>query len=137
MEWKALLIEDDPGIVEALTLAFQLNWPEANVISTRSGREGIELAETASPDIILLDLGLPDISGFEVLRRVRLFSNTPIIILSVRSDEADIVECLECGAHDYLVKPFRVNELIARVRVRLLKRVSADQQTPSVVGTCL
>ena len=86
---KVLIIEDDKEIVDAITLAFQIRWPEAKVVSTRLGRKGVELVETEDPDIVILDLGLPDISGFEVLSQIRLFSRVPIIILTVRSEEAD------------------------------------------------
>ena len=102
---KPLIIEDDRQIIEAISLTFQIRWPEAEVISTHLGEKGIELVESEAPDIVILDLGLPDINGFEVLRRVRLFSHVPIIILTVRADEADIVKGLEWGADDISPSP--------------------------------
>ncbi len=118
---KVLLIEDDREIVEAISLAFQIRWPEAELIPTRLGQKGVELVESESPDIVILDLGLPDISGFEALKQIRLFSQVPTIILTVRADEADIVKGLEWGADDYITKPFRQLEFLARVKA-LIRR---------------
>jgi two-component system KDP operon response regulator KdpE len=93
-----------------------MRWPDVVVSSTGMGEEGLQLVETFSPDIVILDLGLPDINGFEVLRQVRLFSDVPIIILSVLGDEDDIVRGLEMDADDYIVKPFKKMEFLARVK---------------------
>lgn len=131
---KVLVIEDDKDIVEAISLAFQIRWPEAKLVSTHLGEKGIELVETESPDIVILDLGLPDISGFEVLKRIRLFSSIPIIILTVRSEEADIVKGLEWGADDYIVKPFRQLELLSRVQVQLRKQGTVGEEKPLMCG---
>jgi two-component system response regulator VicR len=126
---KVLLIEDDREIVDAISLAFQIRWPEAEVISTRLGQKGVELVESEAPDIVILDLGLPDISGFEVLRQYRRFSNVPTIILTVRSDEVDIVKGLEWGADDYIVKPFRQLEFLARVKALIRRQSYPEQET--------
>ena len=115
---KLLVIEDDSDIVEAISLAFQIRWPEAQVMASHSGVRGVELVESEQPDIVILDLGLPDINGFEVLRKIRLFSEVPIIILTVRAEEADVIKGLEWGADDYIVKPFRQLELLARVKAQ-------------------
>ena len=80
---KALIIEDDPQIVEAISLAFRIRWPEAELVSSHLGTKGIELVRNDAPDIVILDLGLPDINGFEVLQQIRAFSSIPIIILTV------------------------------------------------------
>ncbi len=125
---KVLIIEDDREIVEAISLAFQIRWPEAKVVSTRLGQKGVELVESDAPDIVILDLGLPDINGFEVLRQIRLFSGVPTIILTVRSDEADIVKGLEWGADDYIVKPFRQLELLARVKALIRRQTHPDRE---------
>jgi two-component system KDP operon response regulator KdpE len=125
---KVLLIEDDLEIIDAISLAFQIRWPEAEVVPTRLGRKGIELVENDPPDIVILDLGLPDINGFEVLRKIRLFSSVPTIILTVRSDESDIVKGLEWGADDYIVKPFRQLELLARVKALIRRQSRAEQE---------
>ena len=113
---KILVIEDVPSIVETISLALEMRWPDAKIISTAQGEQGIDMAESESPDVIILDLGLPDISGFDVLKRIRLFSDVPILILTVRSDEADIVKGLEWGADDYMTKPFKQLELLARIK---------------------
>jgi len=125
---KVLIIEDDKEIVDAITLAFQIRWPEAKVVSTRLGRKGVELVESEAPDIVILDLGLPDISGFEVLNQTRLFSRVPIIILTVRSEESDVVKGLEWGADDYIVKPFRQLELLARVKALIRRQAPAEEE---------
>ena len=126
---KVLILEDDNEIVDAITLAFQIRWPEAKVVSTRLGRKGVELVETEAPDIVILDLGLPDISGFEVLSQIRLFSHVPIIILTVRSDESDVVKGLEWGADDYILKPFRQLELLARVKALIRRQTPYEEET--------
>jgi two-component system KDP operon response regulator KdpE len=130
---KVLLIEDEREIIEAISLAFQIRWPEAELVSTRLGEKGVELVESEAPDIVILDLGLPDINGFEVLRQIRLFSHVPTIILTVRSDEADIVKGLEWGADDYITKPFRQLEFLARVKA-LIRRQSPSEEETLVSG---
>jgi len=113
---KILVIEDDENIVKSLNLLLSMRWPEAEFISSNLGEEGLSLIETTHPNVVVLDLGLPDINGFEVLKQVRLFSEVPIIILTVLGDEDDIVKGLEMGANDYIVKPFRKMEFLARVQ---------------------
>src|SRR5512139_2620787 len=125
---KVLVVEDDKEIVDAISLAFQIRWPEAKVVSTRLGQKGVELVESESPDIVILDLGLPDINGFEVLRQIRRFSGVPTIILTVRSDEADVVKGLEWGADDYITKPFRQLELLARAKSLIRRRSPAEEE---------
>lgn len=124
---KVLVIEDDKEIVDAISLAFQIRWPEAKVISTRLGQKGVELVESEAPDIVVLDLGLPDINGFEVLRQIRRFSAVPTIILTVRSEESDVVKGLEWGADDYITKPFRQLELLARVKSLIRRHTPSDE----------
>lgn len=127
---KVLIIEDDQGIVESISLALNIRWPDIQIVSTHLGSTGMELVESEQPDLVILDLGLPDLSGFDVLKQIRLFSHVPIIILTVRADEADIVKGLEWGADDYIVKPCGQLELLARVKVRLRdKDRVADQGT--------
>lgn len=125
---KVLIIEDDREIVEAISLAFQIRWPEARVISTRLGNKGSELVEKESPNLVILDLGLPDASGFDVLRQIRLFSHVPVIILTAKSEENDIVRGLEYGADDYITKPFRQLELLARVKALIRRHHPAEDQ---------
>ena len=134
---KVLLIEDNPEIVNGVTLTFKLRWPEATVVVTEEGTAGIQLAKTESMDIVILDINLPDISGFEVLRQIRLFSTVPIIILSVRREEVDQLQGLEMGADDYIVKPFSPANLLSRVKA-VLRRSSRQEpeakDPPLVMG---
>ena len=124
---NALIIEDDANIVEAVILCLQLRWPQISTAVAVEGIEGVEKSKSKSFDIAILDINLPDIDGFEVLKRIRSFSNMPIIILTVRGSEDDQARGLETGADDYLVKPFRPRDLIARVSA-VLRR----SQTPTV-----
>jgi Response regulators consisting of a CheY-like receiver domain and a winged-helix DNA-binding domain len=86
---KALVIEDDANIREAISLIFQLRWPEMELASTSLGQEGIEMVETESPDVVLLDINLPDITGFQVLSEIRRFSDVPVLIITVKGEETD------------------------------------------------
>ena len=131
---KILIIEDDQAIVEAVSLSFQIGWPEAELISSHLGKEGIELVESRCPDIVILDLGLPDISGFEVLKSLRRFSAVPIVVLTVRSEEADVIKALEWGADEYIIKPFRQLELLARIKSLMRRQDLVDQDMPTVCG---
>ncbi len=131
---KVLIIEDDEGIVETVSLAFQIRWPEAKLVSTNLGERGIELAEVENPDVVILDLGLADMGGFQVLKQIRLFSAVPILILTVRSDEADIIKGLEWGADDYVVKPFRQLELLSRIKALIRRRGPLSEETSLVCG---
>lgn len=125
---KVLIIEDDEDIIGIISVAFKIRWPEGELVSTRLGEEGIEMVETESPDIVILDLGLPDISGFEVLKQIRLFSTVPIAILTVRGEEADIVRGLEWGADEYIVKPFRQLEFLARLKALVRRQGPPDSE---------
>ena len=113
---KILIIEDDKNIIDFLTTSFQIAWPEAKLFTTDKGLRGIELVEDQAPDIVLLDLGLPDINGFKVLRQIRLISNVPIIIITVSGEEGSVVKGFTLGANDYISKPLRPLELIARMK---------------------
>ena len=112
---KVLIIEDNADVVEAISLCLQIRWPEVAISASASGLKGAEMAKSLSFDIILLDLNLPDTDGLEVLRQIRSFSNIPIIIVTVRGNEDDQAKGLEMGADDYIVKPFRPRDLVARV----------------------
>jgi two-component system, OmpR family, response regulator VicR len=131
---KILVIEDDQQIVEAITLAFQIRWPEAKLISTQQGEKGIELVENEKPDIVILDLGLPDINGYDVLKQIRMFSDIPILILTARTEESDIVKGLEWGADDYMIKPFRQLELLSRIKALTRRRTTTDSDVPISMG---
>ncbi len=128
---KVLLIEDDPDILEVITLSFRMGWPEAGIVTTSRGMEGVELVEKESPDIILLDLLLPDMDGFEVLSEIRAFSDAPVIVVSVKGEEVDRIKGLEMGADDYVLKPFGYMELMARVRAVMRRGKTWDSTFPA------
>ncbi|MFZ7132837.1 MAG: response regulator transcription factor [Eubacteriales bacterium] len=113
---KILIIEDDPQIIEAIYFLLQVSWPEADLIYANKGEEGLELIEKESPQLVIVDLGLPDISGFEVIKRIRLFSKVGIVILSVCDEDEKIVKGLKLGADEYVIKPIRPMEFITRLR---------------------
>ena len=134
---KVLVIEDDPGIIEVVSLCFQLRWSGTSVISANSGNKGVELVETESPDVVILDIGLPDMDGYQVLREIRRFSDVPVLMLTVRSEDTDVAKGLELGADDYITKPFSHIELIARVQA-VLRRAqglpATDEERPFTSG---
>ena len=119
---KILVVEDSLEIIDAVSNTIELRWPEAGFISTTMGETGIEMARREQPDVVILDLGLPDITGFQVLHEIRSFSDVPLILLSVRGDEIDKIKGLEMGADDYIVKPFSPGELLARIGTVLRRR---------------
>ncbi len=134
---KVLVIEDDPGIIEVVSLCFQLRWSGTSVVSADSGNKGVELVETESPDVVILDIGLPDMDGYRVLREIRRFSDVPVLMLTVRGEDTDIAKGLELGADDYITKPFSHIELIARVQA-VLRRVqglpTTNEERPFTSG---
>lgn len=134
---KVVIIEDDPEIVEAVSLCFDLRWPDVDVVSANEGITGLDVVEKEAPDIVILDVGLPDIDGFEVCRRIRLFSDVPVIMLTVKDQEFDKVKGLELGADDYITKPFSHVELLARVKAVLRRSTMPqleEEEEPLTVG---
>src|SRR5882672_1878639 len=130
-----LIIDDEPQIRKLLSITLQSNG--FNIVESETAKEGMVTAASHPPDLILLDLGLPDESGHEVLKHLREWYASPIIILSVQDSEDDIVSALDHGANDYLVKPFRSGELLARIRSALRKN-SLDENSPVVAcGTLI
>lgn len=119
MKESILVIEDEKAIRNFMSATLEIN--SYNCITAENGREGITLATSHKPDIILLDLGLPDIDGVDIIKKVRTWSNCPIIVVSARSEDRDKIEALDSGADDYLTKPFSVDELLARIRVAIRK----------------
>jgi two-component system KDP operon response regulator KdpE len=126
---KVLVIEDDRGLLRAL--AMNLTARRYEVVEAVDGSGGLLAASTESPDVILLDLGLPDLSGFDVIRGVRVYSRTPIVVLSARTGSSDKVTALDLGADDYVSKPFSIDELLARIRA--VSRRAAVDDVPSSV----
>ena len=136
---KILLIEDNTEIQETVHLIFDFHWPEAVIIQALDGSQGIALSKSESPDLVILDLGLPDIDGLKVLKEIRAVSQVPVIIFTVRGEEMDKIRGFELGADDYIVKPFSPKEIIERVRtilqrsgkiadeIQIVKQVQAAQ----------
>ena len=131
---KVLVVDDDDSLRRALRIG--LSARGYDVTLARSGEEGITQAALVGPDVMILDLGLGDVDGIEVCRRVRQWSELPIIVLSASGDEARKVEALDRGADDYVTKPFSMAELEARLRVALRRRRPPDEGAPTelVVG---
>ena len=124
-----LIVDDEPQIRRLLTVTLEANG--YRVLPAVSGQEGLVLAAQHQPALVVLDIGLPDMSGQEVLRRLREWSQAPVIVLSVRDDEKGKVAALDAGADDYVTKPFNTDELLARLRVAL--RHSVNQVEAAVV----
>lgn len=125
-----LVIDDEMQIRRLLKLTFEANG--YSVLLAESGKDGLLQASMSMPDIIILDLGLPDAEGSEILKSLREWTKIPVIILSVRTAEEDIITCIDSGADDYLVKPFRTGELLARVRLAL-RHLQSPQHEPQYV----
>jgi DNA-binding response OmpR family regulator len=132
MSRKVLIIEDEEGIIHLLNL--YLKDAGYDVIAAGDGVDGLALHARICPDLVILDIMLPALDGFEVCRRIRAWSKTPILMLTARGDEDDRIQGLDLGADDYLVKPFSPRELVSRVRA-ILRRAenqeARDGQTPS------
>lgn len=126
-----LLIDDEPQILRALKTI--LGAGHFRVVSAVNGEQGISLAASQSPDVIILDLTLPDMDGIQVCEEIRQWSSVPIIVLSVRESERDKVSALDKGADDYLTKPFNIEELLARIRVALRHSTQSIGNKESVI----
>ncbi len=125
---RSLVIDDAPDVVESVRLGFTLQWREVEVIGAGAGEQGLDIIEQQKPDLVLLDVGLPDLDGYEVLRQIRAFSDVPVVMLTARDDTLDLVKGLELGADDYVTKPFNHLELLARVKA-VLRRL--DMPAPA------
>jgi len=119
-----LVVEDDLAIRNLISTTLEIH--QYNFLTTQNGEGAILLSASHNPDAILLDLGLPDIDGVDIIKKIRSWSNTPIIVISARSDDSDKIDALDSGANDYLTKPFSVDELLARLRVAL--RISNNEK---------
>lgn len=128
-ERRVLIVDDDPQLRETVTLVLQTQ--DYQVFAAPTGKDGLSQAANAAPDLIILDVMLPDMEGFEVVRELRRLSNVPVLMLTGRTESTDIVSGLDSGADDYLTKPFKPDELLARVRA-LLRRVPSTDQPISV-----
>ena len=130
-----LVIDDEPQIRRLLTVTLEANG--YRVLAAASGQEGLVLAAQHRPAVVILDMGLPDLPGQEVLRRLREWSNAPVIILSVQDDEAGKVAALDSGADDYVTKPFNTSELMARLRVALRHASKPEEAAVFQTGNLL
>jgi two-component system, OmpR family, KDP operon response regulator KdpE len=130
---KILVVDDEPDVIESVRLGFTLQWREVDVVGAATGEAGLDAVEHERPDIVLLDVGLPDIDGFETLRQIRAFSDVPVVMLTARDDAMDKVKGLELGADDYVTKPFNHLELMARVKavLRRLEMPAPASRAPS------
>jgi two-component system KDP operon response regulator KdpE len=130
---KILVVDDEPDVIESVRLGFTLQWREVDVLGAATGEAALDAVEEQHPDIVLLDVGLPDIDGFEVLRQIRAFSDVPVVMLTARDDSMDKVKGLELGADDYVTKPFNHLELLARVKavLRRLEMPAPASRAPS------
>ena len=127
---SVLVVDDDPAIQR--TLAIGLRARGYDVLPARDGRTAVDACHDDEPDVVLLDLGLPDLSGVEVLRAIRAWSQVPVIVLSARHGSDDKVEALDVGADDYVTKPFGMDELLARVRAAVRRGVPDQPPEPVV-----
>ena len=123
---KVIVVEDVPEVVAAIRLCFTLRWPDTTVLATESGSDALRLVESGGADIVILDLGLPDMDGLEVLKEIRKFSDLPVIIVTANGEETAKIDGLEMGADDYIVKPFSNTELMARAKA-VLRRTHMPQ----------
>ena len=123
---KVLLIDDDPDILGAISVSLDLLWPGVVLVEASDGKSGIDLARTEQPDVVVLDIGLPDINGFDVYEELRTFSEVPVVMLTARSGQSEKTKGLELGADDYLVKPFSHTDLVARVQAAVHRYESPD-----------
>lgn len=130
---KILVVDDAPEVVESVRVGLMVQWREVDLLSAATGQEALEMVERESPDLVLLDIGLPDTDGFKVLEEIRFFSDVPVVMLTARDDTVDKVKGLELGADDYVTKPFNHLELLARIKavLRRLDMPAPKSRAPS------
>ena len=129
---RVLVVDDEPQILRVLRI--NLVARQYQVVTAATGTEALSLASTEHPDLVILDLGLPDLDGVEVIRRLRAWTRIPVIVLSGRVDSHDKVDALDAGADDYVTKPFSVDELLARIRVVTRRRNDTGTAAPVTIG---
>jgi DNA-binding response OmpR family regulator len=127
---KILVVDDNPDVVDAVSVALQFHWHGVMLLTASGGDEGAEMFYERDPDLVLLDVSMPGRNGFDVLREIRRISDVPVILLTARSEETDIVRGLDLGADDYITKPFSHLELLARVKA-VLRRAGLSGQSPA------
>jgi two-component system KDP operon response regulator KdpE len=127
---RVLVVDDDPRLLRTLSIALRAHGND--VVTASDGRTAVLSAAEDAPDVVILDLGLPDLDGTEVLRRIRTSSSVPVIVLSARHESDDKIEALDLGADDYVTKPFGVEELLARVRAAVRRSGEVGRQIGTV-----
>jgi len=127
---KILVIDDSPEIIDAVSFCIRLRWPQAEVLAAGEGQQGLDIVGEESPDLVILDIGLPDIDGLKVLQSLRSFSDVPVMMLTVRDRDVDIARFLEEGADDYMVKPFSHVELLGRIQA-VFRRANGRMRSSS------
>jgi two-component system KDP operon response regulator KdpE len=133
---KILVVDDAPEVIEAVTISFTLQWRETEVLGASSGEQGLTMVAEEHPDLVLLDIAMPGMGGYETLQRLREVADVPVIMLTARDSVLDKVKGLELGADDYVTKPFDHLELLARVKA-VLRRMDMPQpvsRAPSFVS---
>ncbi len=131
MSIKVVAIEDNQKVLEDISMSFSVGWSEVELISATTGADGIKLVANDSPNVIVVNSSLPDMTGFEALRAIREVSDAPVMITSfARGDEAEAVKALELGADDYITKPFAQMEFLARIKA-LLRRSHLSRRQSS------
>ena len=128
---KVLVVDDEPQIRRFLRASLQSH--DYEVVEAENGKEAVRVCTVQKPDLLILDLGLPDMDGLDVIKLVREWSKIPIIVLSIRSDDVDKIEALDRGANDYVTKPFSMGELLARMRAALRQGRGEDTEGSAVV----
>jgi two-component system KDP operon response regulator KdpE len=128
---KLLVVDDAQEVIEAATICFALQWQGTEVIGAYDGETGLDLVEREQPDLVLLDIAMPGMNGFEALKGIRLFSDVPVIMLTAVDDVFNKVRGLELGADDYVTKPFNHLELLARIKA-VLRRLDMPQSVSRV-----
>lgn len=133
---RVLVVDEEPDVYKLVAMSFRMQRPTWEVLHAADGPQALETIEREHPDVVLLDVGLPEMNGFEVLQTIRLFSDIPVIMLTVRDDELSKVQGLELGADDYVTKPFSHLELLARVRavLRRAQTLPRGHEQPFVSG---
>jgi two-component system, OmpR family, KDP operon response regulator KdpE len=131
---KILIVDDDRAIVEAIAIGLQLQWPGVQICSAPSGEQGLAAFMAEAPDVTLLDVNLPTMSGWEALKKIREISSAPVLILTARDDELEKVKGLDLGADDYLTKPFGHLELFARIKAVLRRTAAPTGGAPAFVS---
>jgi two-component system KDP operon response regulator KdpE len=130
---KVLCIDNAPDTVEALDFSLKMKWPDVEVLRAEDGLAGLQLFERENPDLLILDIWLPGMNGYEVIRRIRMSSDVPIIILSVHSKEQDIANGLEVGADDYVTKPFGCAEFLARIQAIMRRSLGVSSNVERMI----